>query len=122
MELTTYFDEMHGIDGEKTRPAYQLYSDWYKSEDVSRLRRKQKESERLFRLTGITFNVYGNEKAEERLIPFDIVPRILSGRDNAQDTKRSASGRGGICDEDITPFPRAQGAFYWRAIWELAAH
>ena len=84
MEHTTYFDEMHGIDGEKTRPAYQLYSDWYKSEDVSRLRRKQKESERLFRLTGITFNVYGDEKAEERLIPFDIVPRILSGREWAR--------------------------------------
>ena len=84
MEHTTYFDEMHGIDGEKTRPAYRLYSDWYKSEDVSRLRKKQKESERLFRLTGITFNVYGDEKAEERLIPFDIVPRILSGREWAR--------------------------------------
>ena len=48
-------------------------------EDVTRLRKKQKESERLIRLTGITFNVYGDEKAEERLTPFDIVPRILSG-------------------------------------------
>ena len=84
MNKFDYFDEMHGVDGKLTRPAYQLYSDWYKSEDVTRLRKKQKESERLFRLTGITFNVYGDEKAEERLIPFDIVPRILSGREWAR--------------------------------------
>ena len=78
MEITTYFDEMLGRDGEKTRHAYHLYSEWYKSEDATRLRKKQKEAERLFRLTGITFNVYGDEKAEERLIPFDIVPRKIS--------------------------------------------
>ena len=84
MDESGYFDEMHGIDGETTRPAYQLYNHWYKSEDATRLRKKQKEAERLFRLTGITFNVYGDEKAEERLIPFDIVPRILSGREWAR--------------------------------------
>ena len=36
------------------------------------------EAEALFRRTGITFAVYGNENAAERLIPFDIIPRILS--------------------------------------------
>ena len=45
------------------------------------MRLKQREAEELFRLMGITFNVYGREEAEERLIPFDIVPRILSGRE-----------------------------------------
>ena len=84
MDGPSFFDEMHGIDGEIARPAYQLYNHWYKSEDATRLRKKQKEAERLFRLTGITFNVYGDEKAEERLIPFDIVPRILSGREWAR--------------------------------------
>ncbi len=28
---------------------------------------------------GITFNVYGRAEAAERLIPFDIIPRIISG-------------------------------------------
>jgi uncharacterized circularly permuted ATP-grasp superfamily protein len=38
----------------------------------------------LFRRTGITFNVYGQEEAAERLIPFDIVPRVISGREWAR--------------------------------------
>nr|WP_253196019.1 circularly permuted type 2 ATP-grasp protein [Roseovarius sp. PS-C2] len=42
-------------------------------------RAKQREADTLFRLTGITFNVYGRAEAEERLIPFDIIPRIISG-------------------------------------------
>ena len=35
-------------------------------------------AEELFRRVGITFNVYGNEDGEERLIPFDLIPRILA--------------------------------------------
>ncbi len=41
---------------------------------------KTQEAEALFRQTGITFNVYGQSDAEERLIPFDLVLRILSNR------------------------------------------
>ena len=32
----------------------------------------------MFRRIGITFGVYGDKEAAERLIPFDIVPRLLS--------------------------------------------
>ncbi|WP_417249307.1 circularly permuted type 2 ATP-grasp protein [Celeribacter sp.] len=72
------FDEMWGRDGQ-TRGPYKNFSTWLDGEDPSRLRAKQREAEELFRLTGITFNVYGRAEAEERLIPFDIVPRIISG-------------------------------------------
>lgn len=41
--------------------------------------RKSHEAEELFRKTGITFAVYGKEEAEERLIPFDLIPRVISG-------------------------------------------
>ena len=84
MIQTDFFDVMNGIAGQNIRHAYQAYQNWYQTEDIGRLRKKQKESERLFRLTGITFNVYDDEKAKERLIPFDIVPRILSGREWAR--------------------------------------
>ena len=48
------------------------------------MRAKNREAEDLFRLTGITFNVYGRSEAEERLIPFDIIPRIISGSEWAK--------------------------------------
>ncbi|MEM9966678.1 MAG: circularly permuted type 2 ATP-grasp protein [Pseudomonadota bacterium] len=78
MDENTYFDEMWGL-GEGLREPYRTFSAWLDGEDPARLRAKQRDAEELFRLTGITFNVYGKAEAEERLIPFDIIPRIISG-------------------------------------------
>lgn len=72
-----HFDEMYG-EGESTREPYKNYHEWFQNEESRRLASKVKESESFFRRTGITFNVYGDEEATERLIPFDIVPRIIS--------------------------------------------
>ena len=80
MDQTRFFDEMQG-SGAEPRPPYAEYSRWFEAEDISRLRRKSGEAETFFRRTGITFNVYGAAEADERLIPFDIVPRIISGRE-----------------------------------------
>ncbi len=66
---------------EGLRPPYAALDRWLAAESPARLRRKQQEAEEVFRLTGITFNVYGRAEAEERLIPFDIIPRILSARE-----------------------------------------
>ncbi len=73
-----YFDEMWDT-GENLREPYRGFHDWLSRENPARLRAKQREADELFRLTGITFNVYGKAEAEERLIPFDIIPRIISG-------------------------------------------
>jgi len=67
--------------GEDVRPPYQDYKNWLDGEDVKRLHRKSAEAEAFFRKTGITFNVYGEDEADERLIPFDVVPRVLSARE-----------------------------------------
>src|SRR6056297_4286672 len=80
MSETPYFDEMWGHD-ETLRQPYQQFHDWLHRENPKDLRAKQREAEELFRLTGITFNVYGRAEAEERLIPFDLIPRIISGRE-----------------------------------------
>src|SRR6056297_134153 len=77
------FDEMWGRD-EQLRAPYRNYHNWFDKEDPKRLRAKNREAEDLFRLTGITFNVYGRSEAEERLIPFDIIPRIISGAEWAK--------------------------------------
>ncbi len=78
MSASKHFDEMWGTD-ETLREPYRAFNAWFDQEDPARLRAKQRDAEDLFRLTGITFNVYGKAEAEERLIPFDIIPRIISG-------------------------------------------
>ena len=71
------FNEMLGADG-AVRPPYNLVAEWLSSQSRAELRRKQQEAETLFRRLGITFSVYDSEDALERLIPFDLVPRIIS--------------------------------------------
>ena len=74
----TAFDEM--LPGETgVRTPYSAYDRWFQHQDPARLQEKMSDAERVFRKTGITFAVYGEEEAAERLIPFDIVPRIISG-------------------------------------------
>ena len=83
MSNETVFDEMWGHD-DVLRSPYKNFHTWFDQEDPKRLRAKNREAEELFRLTGITFNVYGRSEAEERLIPFDIIPRIISGAEWAK--------------------------------------
>ncbi|WP_121115075.1 circularly permuted type 2 ATP-grasp protein [Croceibacterium ferulae] len=71
------FDEMLAPDG-TVREAYRQYHEWLSQQDSAWMRRKNFEAESFFRSTGITFNVYGQDDAEERLIPFDMVPRIIA--------------------------------------------
>ncbi|MCR9067579.1 MAG: circularly permuted type 2 ATP-grasp protein [Rhodobacteraceae bacterium] len=85
-EHSPFFDEMSG-SGAGLRSPYGRYRDWFDGEDLRDLRKKSTEAERFFRRTGITFNVYGADEADERLIPFDIVPRIISGREWSKLTK-----------------------------------
>ena len=72
------FDEMYAPDG-SVRDAYRGYQRWLEQQEDGWMKRKDFEAESFFRRTGITFNVYGENDAEERLIPFDMVPRIISG-------------------------------------------
>ncbi|MFD2854149.1 circularly permuted type 2 ATP-grasp protein [Seohaeicola zhoushanensis] len=66
------------------RPAYAAYHAWFSEQDPARLAKKSTDAEAFFRRVGITFNVYGESEAQERLIPFDLVPRILSAREWAR--------------------------------------
>ena len=81
-----FFDEQDGAGG-APRPPYARYAEWFAGEDIKELRKKAAQAETFFRRTGITFNVYGEAEADERLIPFDIVPRVLSAREWQKLTK-----------------------------------
>ena len=76
------FDEMTGSGTDlgqgDVRQGYERVKAWIGETDVEQLRARQHEAELLFRRIGITFSVYGDAEAEERIIPFDIVPRVLT--------------------------------------------
>src|SRR5690242_2500073 len=71
------FDEMNGSDG-ALRPSYVELSHWLSEVRPDVLDYRRREAELLFRRIGITFAVYGEADSTERLIPFDVIPRILS--------------------------------------------
>ena len=73
MTLET-FDEM----GPEPRQAYAALKAWLDETPDSYLQTRRAQAELFFRRIGITFAVYGDAQADERLIPFDIIPRILS--------------------------------------------
>ena len=63
------------------RPHYQDYSAWLAQQSDSQMQAQREEAEMIFRRVGITFAVYGEKDADgsgtERLIPFDLIPRII---------------------------------------------
>jgi uncharacterized circularly permuted ATP-grasp superfamily protein len=74
------FDEMngHSHDSAMVREAYAQLNDWLSNtpQDIFDARRSQAEF--FFRRIGITFAVYGAAESSERIIPFDIIPRIIT--------------------------------------------
>jgi uncharacterized circularly permuted ATP-grasp superfamily protein len=76
-EPITFFDES-GLSQDACREAYAVVERWLGEQSVDALKHRAQEAELLFRRIGITFAVYGDSDAEERIIPFDIVPRVLT--------------------------------------------
>ena len=60
------------------RAIYAEYQAWLTTIAPNLLETKRQEAELLFRRVGITFNVYGEQAGKERLIPFDVMPRIIA--------------------------------------------
>ena len=60
------------------RPHAMGFFDWFQKQGVEALASSRQDADLLFRRVGITFNVYGDQEGAERLIPFDLIPRILT--------------------------------------------
>ena len=75
-----FFDEMFAADGEP-RPGYFPLRDQIQSMTEKELQHRKDEAEQALISLGITFRVYGDAKAEERIIPFDIIPRVITRKD-----------------------------------------
>lgn len=72
----SYFNEM--FDGDQVRPPYARLEDWTRQMPAELRQMKQAEAEVLFRRIGITFAVYGEGGDPDRLIPFDMFPRVFT--------------------------------------------
>ena len=71
-----FYNEMTDARG-AIRNHYVQYSRWLEVTPMERIARKRAEADLAFHRVGITFAVYGEEAGKERLIPFDIIPRII---------------------------------------------
>ena len=74
------FDEMLATAG-AVRPHYSGFDRWLQQQPAELMAARRDEAEMIFRRVGITFAVYGAKDEEgagtERLIPFDLIPRII---------------------------------------------
>ncbi len=70
------FDEMRQSNG-LARSHYATFDTWLKGISSETVQQKQIEADLIFRRTGITFSLNGDEGGTERLIPSDLIPRII---------------------------------------------
>jgi uncharacterized circularly permuted ATP-grasp superfamily protein len=70
------YDEMYDT-ADVVRSHYREYERWLAEQSDDTMRFKRAEADLVFRRVGITFAVYGDDAGTERLIPFDVVPRIV---------------------------------------------
>ncbi|MDB5816124.1 MAG: circularly permuted ATPgrasp family protein [Rhodocyclales bacterium] len=80
MTVTQFFNEMTDFGGE-VRPHYEKFSNWLQTTPPQRLADKREAADALFHRVGITFAVYGEAEGTERLIPFDVIPRIIPAKE-----------------------------------------
>jgi len=78
--MQTAYDEMNAADG-TVRENYRSYASWLKAMPDDFIARKREAADVAFHRAGITFAVYGEANSQERLIPFDIVPRIIPAQE-----------------------------------------
>jgi uncharacterized circularly permuted ATP-grasp superfamily protein len=79
-EIGRPYDEVFERGG-APRPHCRALLDELRSSSPQTLRRHQIEADKAFLTQGITFTVYGDTQGTERIFPFDLLPRIITGAD-----------------------------------------
>jgi uncharacterized circularly permuted ATP-grasp superfamily protein len=78
MTTPQFYDEMYvGPEHDSVRPHYGVFAGWLQATPPETIAQKREEADRAFHRVGITFAVYGEDASSERLIPFDIIPRVI---------------------------------------------
>jgi uncharacterized circularly permuted ATP-grasp superfamily protein len=81
------FEEMRA-DAKTVREHYRGYDRWLAQQPSDVMLSRREEAEMIFRRVGITFAVYGAKDEDghgnERLIPFDLIPRVIPAHEWAE--------------------------------------
>lgn len=78
--LPQFFNEMTTESGE-VRVSYECFTKWLDQQSIDQLNILNNEATAQFYKKGITFTVYGDQSGTERVIPFDIIPRIIAQKE-----------------------------------------
>ena len=81
--MPNFYNEMYST-GATAREHYREFADWLALQSPDLIAQKRAEAELNFQRVGITFAVYGDDAGKERLIPFDIIPRVIDGAEWSQ--------------------------------------
>ena len=73
----TVWDEMF-LNG-KIRKHYQRFFEYFGQSSVEEIEKKDELAKKLFMSQGVTFTVYSSGEGIEKIFPFDLIPRIITG-------------------------------------------
>lgn len=74
------YDEMMRLNGE-CRPHYMKFKSMLEEIPDEKIKEIQQSTERAQLSMGMTFNVYHDNRGTEKILPLDIIPRIMSGKE-----------------------------------------
>ena len=113
--LDQAFDEMFTADG-SIRPHYAALLKVLSTLPREELQRRKQSADVSFLMQGITFTVYGREEGTERIFPYDLIPRLVTGEDweAIERVAATLSARGELTGDEvdalISEFARDLGA------------
>jgi len=81
--MPNFYNEMYA-NAATVRPHYNAFAEWLAQQAPSVIEQKRAEAELNFQRVGITFAVYGDNAGKERLIPFDMIPRVINAAEWAR--------------------------------------
>ena len=73
---STFYDELLLPDG-RARPGCEPVAAWLAATDAADIESLNQQALAMFYRKGVTFTVYSEASNTERVIPFDIIPRII---------------------------------------------
>ena len=77
-----FYDEMYGLNTQEQPLEHcKAYQNWAQTYSSDAMASKRAQADAAFRQVGITFAVYGDDAGTERLIPFDLIPRIIPAKE-----------------------------------------